>query len=79
MKFHNKYLNQKGQILVEYMLLLLISVTFATILVSKLISRRDGEQGIIVKSWAKMLTTLGNDLPDCPYQENFNTPLKCKP
>ena len=79
MKFHSsRYLNQQGQVLVEYILLLLISVSFATLLVSKLISRKDGDEGIIIKSWSKMLTTLGNDLPDCPRQTDFNSP-KCKP
>ncbi len=70
-------LNQKGQVLVEYMLLLLISVSFATFLVSKLISRNADDQGIIIKSWSRMLETLGNDLPDCSKQTNFNSP-KCK-
>lgn len=71
-------LNNKGQVLVEYMLLLLISVSFATLLVSKLISRKDGDgQGIIIQSWSKMLETLGNDLPDCPKQTQFGTPPKC--
>ncbi len=73
--------NQKGQVLVEYMLLLLISVSFATLLVSKLISRKtDGAgkaDGIIIESWSRMLKTLGNDLPDCSKQTNFNSP-KCK-
>jgi hypothetical protein len=71
------FLNNKGQVLVEYMLLLLISVSFATLLVSKLISRKDGDgQGIIIQSWSKMLQTLGNDLPDCSKQKEFNS-AKC--
>jgi uncharacterized protein (UPF0333 family) len=71
------FLNSKGQVLVEYMLLLLISVSFATLIVSKLISRKDGDgQGIIIQSWSKMLQTLGNDLPDCPKQTDFNS-AKC--
>lgn len=86
MKYPTKSESQKksfiskknGQVLVEYMLLLLISVSFATLLVSKLISRKDGDgQGIIIKSWSRMLETLGNDLPDCSKQTNFNSP-KCK-
>lgn len=71
------FLNHKGQVLVEYMLLLLISVSFATLLVSKLISRKEGDgQGIIIQSWSKMLQTLGNDLPDCSKQTEFNS-AKC--
>jgi hypothetical protein len=78
MKLKLKKLNQRGQVLVEYMLLLLISVSFATLLVSKLISRKEGDEGIIIKSWTRMLTTLGNDLPDCSDQDTFNRP-KCIP
>jgi uncharacterized protein (UPF0333 family) len=78
--YHQKkpfFFNKKGQVLVEYMLLLLISVSFAALLVSKLISRKDGaDQGIIIQSWDKMLHTLGNDLPDCPKQGDFNS-AKC--
>lgn len=74
---HIKKINQKGQVLVEYMLLLLISVSLATLLVTKLISRKDGSEGIIINSWNKMLKTLGNDLPDCSKQTNFNS-AKCK-
>ncbi len=69
-------LNSKGQVLVEYMLLLLISVSFSAILVKKLISR-GAEQGIIIQSWDKMLQTLGNDLPDCSKQTDFSS-TKCK-
>lgn len=65
-----------GQVLVEYMLLLLISVSFATLLVSKLVSRKDGAEGIIILSWSKMLKVLGNDLPDCSKQSSFST-SKC--
>jgi len=72
-----KKINQKGQVLVEYMLLLLISVSLATLLVTKLISRKEGSSGIIINSWNKMLKTLGNDLPDCPKQTNFSS-AKCK-
>jgi uncharacterized protein (UPF0333 family) len=77
MRPFSKKNKNKGQVLVEYMLLLLISVSFATLLVSKLVSRKEGDsQGLIIKAWSKMLTTLGNDLPDCPNQTNFNS-AKC--
>ncbi len=74
----NQLRNQNGQVLVEYMLLLLISVSFATLLVSQLVSRKEGSEGIIISSWSRMLKTLGNDLPDCSKQINFNAP-SCPP
>ena len=67
-----KLLKNSGQVLVEYMLLLLISVSFATLLVSKLVSRKDGAEGVIIISWSKMLKILGNDLPDCAKQNSFS-------
>jgi hypothetical protein len=67
--------NQSGQILVEYILLLLIAVSCATILTKGLVGRRGSEDdaGIIIKSWHKIITAIGNDLPDCPNQTNFES------
>lgn len=64
-----------GQIIVEYILLLLIAVTSAMIMTKSLIGRRDSadESGAIIKSWNKIIQTIGNDLPDCPNQTNFNS------
>lgn len=68
--------NKSGQILVEYILLLLIAVSCAMILTKQLVGRRtDAENsGILIKSWHKIITSIGNDLPDCPGQKNFNSP-----
>lgn len=68
--------NQSGQILVEYILLLLIAVSSAMILTKGLVGRRsdDGSGGILITSWHKIITTIGNDLPDCPGQTNFSSP-----
>jgi len=75
--FNRKILkNQSGQILVEYILLLLIAVSCAMILTTSLVGRRSdvGDSGILIKSWHKIITAIGNDLPDCPGQTNFETP-----
>jgi hypothetical protein len=68
--------NQSGQILVEYILLLLIAVSCAMILTTQLVGRRTDadNSGILIKSWHKIITAIGNDLPDCPDQKNFTTP-----
>lgn len=68
--------NNRGQILVEYMLLLLIAVAAATILTSQLVGKRTSEEdsGILIKSWNKIIRSIGNDLPDCPKQQNYNNP-----
>ncbi len=72
----NRLQNQSGQILVEYILLLLIAVSSAMILTTALVGRRSSldESGILIKSWHKIITAIGNDLPDCPNQTNFSSP-----
>lgn len=64
-----------GQIIVEYILLLLIAVTSAMIMTKALIGRRGSseESGAIIKSWNSIIQTIGNDLPDCPGQTNFKS------
>lgn len=74
--FNRKTLkNQSGQILVEYILLLLIAVSCAMILTTSLVGRRSdvADSGILIKSWHKIITAIGNDLPDCPNQSNFES------
>ncbi len=71
-------LSQQGQVLVEYLLLMVIAVSCATILTTQLVGRGDGKkQGMIIKAWDKILKTIGNDLPDCK-QPNYAT-ANCPP
>ena len=70
--------NQRGQILIEYILLLFIAVSCATILVKGLVGRGEGSEGVIIKNWDRMIQALGNDLPDCPNQTDFSKP-NCRP
>jgi hypothetical protein len=83
MKFRSKHKllnNQAGQILVEYLLLLVIAVGCATLLIKGLVGRGDAgtNQGMIVKQWDRILHIIGNDLPDCAKQTSFNSP-NCPP
>ena len=82
MKFHFKFSglkNKSGQILVEYMLLMVIAVGCATLLVKGLIGRGDeGSRGAIIQQWDRILHIIGNDLPDCAKQTDFNT-ANCPP
>lgn len=77
MKHFNRkvFKNQSGQILVEYILLLLIAVSCAMILTTSLVGRRSDveDSGILIKSWHKIIIAIGNDLPDCPNQTNFES------
>ncbi len=73
-----KIRNQRGQILIEYILLLFIAVSCATILVKGLAGRGEGSEGVIIKNWNRMIQALGNDLPDCSKQTDFSKP-NCPP
>ena len=77
-KFKKMKKNNRGQILVEYLLLLVISVACATLLTKKLISRGD-TPGIIINQWDRILKVIGNDLPDCAKQTDFSQKANCPP
>ena len=74
--------NQNGQILVEYLLLMVIAIACAAALTNKLIGRNGteasnySEAGIIIKQWHKIISIIGNDIPDCATQTNFSS-AKC--
>ncbi len=63
-----------GQIAVEYVLILFISITLATIAVKSLISRDENEPGSLINAWNRILGVIGNDLADCPGQSDFSKP-----
>jgi len=72
-------LQNKGQVVLEYLLLMVVVVSVAAVLTQALVKRSTDEasQGMIVKSWNKMLGIIGNDLADCSRQDKFQSP-KCK-
>lgn len=79
MKFHYKTLkNNKGQILVEYLLLMVIAVGCATLLTKALISRGDSDQGMIIRAWDGILKNIANDQPACETQTDVSVP-NCTP
>lgn len=70
MKFHFS----RGQILVEYLLLMVIAVGIATLLTKSLIGRGDSNQGMVIKAWNGILKNISNDLPDCENQTDLSKP-----
>ena len=52
---------QSGQIIVEYLLLLLVAVAVAALLVNGLVSRNPDSPGIIIKKWQQILQVIGSD------------------
>lgn len=56
---------QRGQIVVEYILLLSIAVTIAMVIVSKLVKRDmddTANSGAIIQKWREMQETIANDI-----------------
>lgn len=56
--------NNRGQVVVEYVLLLVIAVALATLITRELVKRDPENPGILVKKWDDILKTIGEDLPD---------------
>jgi uncharacterized protein (UPF0333 family) len=56
--------NQKGQVAVEYMLLLVIAVTIAALVIRMVASRNPSSPGLIVSKWQEVMVSLGKDMPD---------------
>lgn len=55
---------QSGQIVVEYVLLLVIGVGVATLITSRMVSRNPNSPGFLIVKWTQILQAIGNDTPD---------------
>jgi hypothetical protein len=60
--------HQQGQIVVEYVLLLVLSVSIAILIISSMVSRNPENPGFLISSWAKLLQTIGADSAEAPNQ-----------
>lgn len=57
-------MNKRGQIVVEYVLLLVIATGVAALLVSQLVSRNPDDKGALTAKWEAILYAIGADIPD---------------
>ncbi|KYG61760.1 hypothetical protein [Bdellovibrio bacteriovorus] len=57
-------MNKRGQIVVEYVLLLTIAVGLSALLVKQLASRNSDEPGVLVSKWHNILNVVAQDVPD---------------
>ena len=55
---------QKGQILVEYILLLIVAVAVASLMISAMVSRNPEDPGFLISKWDKILRFIGADAAD---------------
>ena len=56
--------NQSGQIILEYVLLLVIGVAVAATLTTLLVSRNPDSMGMIVMKWTQITQAIGSDTAD---------------
>lgn len=57
-------LNQRGQIVVEYVLLLVIAVSIVALISRSMVSQRPGETGFVIGVWQDVLAAIGSDKAD---------------
>lgn len=56
-------LSSRGQVVIEYVLLLLIAVSIATLVISQFASRDATNPGFIVRKWCNIQKTIREDNP----------------
>ena len=54
----------KGQLIVEFLLLVVIVTIAAVALSSALVSRADGDYGAIITKWNQLIEMIGQDMGD---------------
>lgn len=60
-KLRGRWGDRRGQIAVEYILLLVVGVVIWLLIVSQLVSRNAESPGIVVKKWAEIIRFIGSD------------------
>ena len=55
--------NSRGHVIVEYILLLVISVGLASLIVKQLVNRDDQNPGVLTSKWLDIVRVIGSDQP----------------
>lgn len=55
---------RKGQIVVEYVLLLMVGVAVAVLITSLMVSRSTSDPGFLIKQWKRIIDFIAEDYPD---------------
>jgi uncharacterized protein (UPF0333 family) len=56
--------HDSGQIVLEYVLLLVVAVSVATLITSMMVNRNPNSPGFLVRKWSAIITTIGKDPSD---------------
>lgn len=57
-------LGQRGQVVVEYVLLLVASVTVAFMITKMMVGRDPGNPGYVISAWQAIIEEIARDKPD---------------
>ena len=52
---------QAGQVVVEYVLLLVVAVALATLITNLIVSRDEESPGFLITKWQQIITFIGDD------------------
>jgi hypothetical protein len=55
--------NQSGQVVLEYVLILIVAASIAALLTKGLVSREGDNPGVIMSKWNEILKMIGQDEP----------------
>ena len=56
--------NESGQIIVEYILLLVFAVSMAVLIMDQLVSRNENQPGLVTRKWSAIIQAVGVDFAD---------------
>ncbi len=56
--------SQAGQIVVEYVLMLLVAISIAVLLINLIVSRKEDDPGFLIKAWNGIIKTISEDKTD---------------
>lgn len=61
---HGSWPNERGQVVLEYVLLLVASVVIALLITRMMVGRDPGNPGFVISAWNSIVDEIGADYPD---------------
>lgn len=55
---------QRGQAVLEYVLLMMVAVALAAIVINLMVSQNKESPGFIIERWQKIINAIGSDIPE---------------
>lgn len=63
-KDRERLLNNHGQIVLEYILLMLVAVASALLITNRLVGRNPDNPGVVIQKWSQLTQIIGADQGD---------------